>query len=121
MLTALQQGTYVRPHRHPDDSGVELLLVVQGRLGVIEIDESAAILDVERAGEASDHLGVEIPAGALHTVVALAPDTVVLEVKEGAYPAGGDKEISPSFPEEGTPEANELLARWRSLFCADPD
>jgi cupin fold WbuC family metalloprotein len=89
---------------------------VAGDLGVIAFDEHAEIVASARPRPGGEDVGVEVPAGLFHTVVALAPDTVVLEVKEGLCPESGDKDFSPLFPEEGSPERGELLARWCALF-----
>jgi cupin fold WbuC family metalloprotein len=46
-LNALQPGTYVRPHRHLRDAGVngfEFFLVLQGSLGLLILDEQGQVI-----------------------------------------------------------------------------
>jgi hypothetical protein len=62
-----------------------------------------------------------LPEGIVHTLVALEPDSVMLEIKEGPYVPATDKDFLASFPVEGTPAAAELEATWRTLFSTgDP-
>lgn len=118
-VNVLQPGTYVRPHRHCRNSqmnGFELFLVVQGELGMIILDAQGEILSIERVGANGSTRGVELAEGVYHTLVALAPDTVILELKEGPYEPSTDKEFLEIFPAEGTVAAKELVSCWQSYF-----
>ncbi|AFZ30081.1 hypothetical protein Glo7428_1519 [Gloeocapsa sp. PCC 7428] len=118
-INVLQPGTYVRPHRHRRDAGVngfEFFLVLQGELGMIIMDENGEILNQERVGASSGTRGVELAEGTYHTLVALTPDTIVLELKEGPYDPSTDKEFLESFPAEGTVAARQLVTTWQSYF-----
>ncbi len=119
-INVLQPGTYVRPHRHLRAVGVngfEFFLVVQGKLGIIILDESGQILHQEQVSANGPTRAVELPEGTYHTLVALAPDTVILELKEGPYEARNDKEFLDAFPAEGTPAAGELVETWQGYFA----
>jgi len=118
-INVLQPETYVRPHRHrrpPEVNGFELFLVIQGELGMIILDESGQILHTELIAANGATRGIELPEGTFHTLVALAPDTVMLEVKEGPYNPSTDKEFLDSFPAEGTPAAGQMVERWKGYF-----
>lgn len=118
-VNVLQPGTYVRPHRHCRNSqmnGFELFLVVQGELGMIILDASGEILSTERVSANGSTRGVELAEGVYHTLVALAPDTVILELKEGPYEPSTDKEFLEIFPTEGTVAAKKLVSCWQSYF-----
>lgn len=120
-INVLQLGTYVRPHRHCRAAGVngfEFFLVLQGSLGIIILDECGQILHREVVGADCSTRGIELPAGTYHTLVALAPDTVILELKEGPYEPSTDKEFLDAFPIEGTPAARELVETWQSYFTS---
>jgi cupin fold WbuC family metalloprotein len=119
-INVLQPGTYVRPHRHRRAAGVngfEFFLVVQGELGIIILDENAQIIHKERVSANGPTHGVELPEGTYHTLVALAPDTVILELKEGPYDPSTDKEFLNAFPAEGTPAAAQLVETWQGYFA----
>jgi cupin fold WbuC family metalloprotein len=118
-VNVLQPGTYVRPHRHrrpPDINGFEFFLVLQGELGLILMNELGEILQQERVSATGEIHAIELPEGVVHTLVALAPDTVMLELKEGPYNVNTDKEFLDNFPQEGTPESIELVKTWQSYF-----
>jgi cupin fold WbuC family metalloprotein len=118
-INVLQPGTYVRPHRHLrslEVNGFEFFLVIQGEVGMIVLDQSGQILHTERIGANGATRGIELPEGTYHTLVALVPDTAILELKEGPYNPSTDKEFMDGFPAEGTPAAEQLVERWKGYF-----
>jgi hypothetical protein len=48
--------------------------------------------------------------------VALSPDAVIFELKQGPYQPASDKDFLAGFPLEGSPEAAVQEAQWRALF-----
>ena len=119
-LNVLQPETYVRPHRHQrplDVNGFEFFLVLQGDVGIIIFDENAQILQTERISAIGATRAIEIPEGTYHTLVVLAADTVILELKEGPYNPSTDKEFLNNFPIEGTPAAKQMVENWKGYFC----
>lgn len=120
-INVLQPGTYVRPHRHhrtAEMNGFEFFLVFQGELGMIIMDKNGQILAKERISAHGSTRGIELPEGTYHTLVALTPDTVILELKEGPYDPSTDKEFLDIFPAEGTPAAKQLVETWQSYFIS---
>lgn len=118
-INVLQPGTYVRPHRHLRATGVngfEFFMVCQGALGMIILDESGQILASERVSANGPLRAVELPEGTYHTLVALAADTIVLELKEGPYDPKTDKDFLTNFPTEGTAAAKQLVETWQGYF-----
>ena len=117
-LNMLQPGTYVRPHRHlrTDATGFECVVVLQGAVGLLLLDAHGQVLQRERLDAAGPLRGAELAQGRFHTLVALAPDSVVFEVKQGPYLGAADKDFLPQFPAEGTPQAARQEQLWRGLF-----
>lgn len=118
-LNVMQPGTYVRPHRHLRSSpgeGFECFLVLQGAMGVLLLDSEGALIQQLRLDGQGPLRGVEIPEGVFHTLVALAPDTVMFEIKQGPYQPTRDKDFLGVFPAEGTPEARTQEGLWRQCF-----
>lgn len=120
-LNVLQPLTYVRPHRHRRSAGIngfEFFLVLQGELGMIVLDDQGKTLYQTRISAQGSTRGIELPEGTYHTLVALAPNTTILELKEGPYDLGTDKEFLTLFPPEGTREAQAQVEQWQSSFYA---
>ncbi|MGF1512581.1 MAG: WbuC family cupin fold metalloprotein [Elainellaceae cyanobacterium] len=118
-INVMQPGTYVRPHRHhrdPETNGFEFFLVLQGTVGILVFDEAGHVLRQHRVSDRGPVRAIELPEGAYHTLVALAPNTAMLEVKEGPYSAQTDKNFMARFPEEGTPEAQACVEAWEHFF-----
>lgn len=108
MLNAFEPGTYVRPHRHADPPTWELFLALEGTAACLTFDDAGTVTERCGIGPGGPVRGLEIPAGAWHTLVALAPGTVLFELKEGPYRPLGDKDFAAWAPAEGTVEAAAL-------------
>jgi len=124
LLNALQADTYIPPHRHLDPNKDETYIVLRGLLGIVEFDDSGAMLRVLKVGAghgelrrgASDAIGADVAHGTWHTAVALEDDTVFLEAKAGPYLPLSADEKAPWAPAEGTPGAAAYLAGLKALF-----
>ncbi|MDF1825175.1 MAG: WbuC family cupin fold metalloprotein [Verrucomicrobiales bacterium] len=112
MVNFMQEGTYIQPHQHPRDFATETILVMQGEMGFVVFDEGGSLKSVHRLkpGEL-----IDIEARVWHGVVALAPDTVILEIKRGPYD-DTDKVFAVWAPEENSEAMPEYLAWLESLF-----
>ena len=123
-LNVMQPGPSVRPHCHRRErpgAGFECFVVLQGAIGLLLLDQHGGVRGRERLDAAGPLRGIQLPEGIIHTLVALEPDSVMLEIKEGPYVPAADKDFLASFPPEGTAAAAELEASWRALFsAADP-
>ncbi|HPC83818.1 MAG TPA: WbuC family cupin fold metalloprotein [Thermoanaerobaculaceae bacterium] len=116
MLNCFQPGTYVRPHHH-DPERWELFVVLRGRVGILTFDASAAVTgQVVLAPDGT--VTAEIPGGVDHAVVALEPDSIVVEVKPGPFRPLTDKDFAPWSPREGEPAAAELVEGWSRRLAA---
>ena len=118
-LNVLQPGTYVRPHRHVRDqpgTGFECFLVLQGAIGLLVMDDDGTILLEERLAATGPVKGIELANNQFHTLVALEPDTVMFELKQGPYQPTSDKDFLKGFPPEGCQAASLQEQRWRDRF-----
>lgn len=118
-INILQPGTYVRPHRHCRTSGVngfEFFLVCQGAIGMLVMSDRGEIATTELVSASGAVWGIELSEATYHTIVALAPDTMILELKEGPYDSSTDKEFLEQFPVEGTDAAKQLVVTWEKYF-----
>lgn len=111
LLNALEPGTYIRPHRHPD--GVwELFILLSGACSILVFDAQGVVtqrVDLTQDGT----LVAEIPAGAWHSVVAQQSGTVVIEVKPGPYVPGSFAPWAPEEDKDGATACLDWLQRAR--------
>jgi cupin fold WbuC family metalloprotein len=111
LFNAMEPGTYVRPHRHARDNGWELMVVVRGAFAVLRFDGAGRVLARADLCVGNGDCAVEIPARAWHSVVSLAPGTIMFEVKPGPYSPVEDKDFAGWAPPEGDPRAPDWV-RW---------
>lgn len=118
-LNVMQPGTYVRPHRHlraSPGAGFECFLVLQGSVGLLLLEPGGEVIQQLRLDGEGPLRGVELEEGTFHTLVALAPDTVMFEIKQGPYQPASDKDFLQTFPAEGSPESRAQEWIWRQRF-----
>lgn len=121
LLNAIEPGSYVAPHRHLDPAKDESIIVLRGRLGCVLFDEAGAIVDGCVLAPGSASVGIDIPHGRFHTVLALEPGTVFFEAKAGPYRPLGEAECAPWAPREGEAGCADYHAMLvRSLAGHDP-
>jgi cupin fold WbuC family metalloprotein len=111
MLNALRDDTYVQPHRHADPDKVELFLTLQGRMLVLTFDDDGALTGHAVLDPDGPVRGAEIPPRTWHSLMALDPVAVALEIIQGPYDAATHKKFAPWAPEA----ADEGLAWLRGL------
>lgn len=114
LLNAMQTDSYIPPHRHLDPDKAETMLVLRGAMAVLEFDDNGQVIAVSRVGSgetAVSAMGVDIPSGTWHTVIALEPDTIFFEAKAGPYLPLTADERAPWAPAEGSAEAAEYFHR----------
>ncbi|HEY4370574.1 MAG TPA: WbuC family cupin fold metalloprotein [Burkholderiales bacterium] len=116
LLNALEPDSYVLPHRHLDPGKDETIVALRGRFGLVLFDEQGAVQSTAVLAADGATLGVNIPHGTYHSLVALEPGSVFFEAKAGPYVAVTDAERAAWAPAEGTPEAVVYLERMRGLF-----
>ncbi len=120
LFNAIGMDSYIRPHRHSLDPKAECLVAVIGLFALVTFYDDGSAYEVvrfgtEKYGQVEDlSFGVELPPGTWHTVIALVPDSVLLELKAGPFDPKAAKEPAPWAPEEGSSEAAPYTHR---LFC----
>ena len=114
LLNAMQPDSYIPPHRHLDPNKDETFVVLRGLLGLLVFDDEGALLRSVTVGAGGAALGVDIPHGRWHTVVALEPDTVFLEAKAGPYLPLTEAERAPWAPAENSPDAAAYLTALKA-------
>lgn len=116
LLIALEPGSYIPPHCHLDPAKDETLLLVRGRIGALLMDAEGHIAQARVLSATTGCLGLTIPHGTLHTLVALEPGSVFFEAKAGPYAAPSEAERPTWAPAEQTPEAAGYFQWLRAQF-----
>ena len=82
-------------------------------MGLVTFDDQGAVTNVLRFGSEKHGdemaVGAEVSSGTWHTVIALEPGCVLLEVKAGPFDPNQPKDLAPWAPEEGTSSAASYL------------
>lgn len=120
LFNAIELDSYIRPHRHASDPREELLLAVRGLMALMTFDDQGTVKSVLRFGSEKNGrdiaAGAEVPANTWHTVIALEPGCVLLEVKAGPFNPNQPKDLAAWAPEEGTADAARFLKRLVSTL-----
>ena len=116
LLNAIEPDSYVMPHCHRDPNKDESIVCLRGRLGIVIFGPAGQVDRNIVLTPGGDAVGVDIPHGIFHAVLALAPGTVMFEAKSGPYVPLAADEKAAWAPAEGEPGAADYLARLRRLF-----
>ncbi len=118
LFIAFEPGTYVRPHRHPESNKWELVVLVQGAIDLVTLDDAGRA--AERVRLSADGVrAAEIPPNTWHSYFCREAGTVLLEVKEGPYRPTTPDNFAPWSPAEGDPGAVAYLARLGTVEPGD--
>ena len=113
LFNAIEPGSYIRPHRHACDPKDELLIAVRGLMAIVTFNDQGALTNVLRFGTERHGydmaVGAEVSSNTWHTVIALEPGCVLLEVKAGPFDPNQPKDMAGWAPEEGTTSAVSYL------------
>jgi cupin fold WbuC family metalloprotein len=107
LAVAMEPGTYIRPHRHPQTW--ELLTPLHGRFVVLQFNDDGAITHRTLLGDETKVL--EMPANTWHAVLSVEHGGVIFEVKQGPYQPLTEVDAMQWAPAEGG-EGIANVMRW---------
>lgn len=118
----LVSGTYVPPHAHPQAHQWELILSLQGRVGLVIFDASGCITRRHVLSEKGPASGIQLLPDTWHTLYPIDPESIILEIKQGPYDPAKAARFAAWAPTEGAPEASRFLewvsrAETGSSYC----
>lgn len=119
LCNAFEPGTYLRPHRHSAPGTWELFIVLTGRAAMLTFDDAGGVSARAELAAGGPVLAVEVPAGAWHSLVALAPGTVLFEVKRGPYRPTPETDFASWAPKEGNASAAAFVAWMAAAGIGD--
>ena len=114
MLNAVQPGSYLRPHRHPDRE--ELFLLLRGAVRILIFENDGTLRESFVLAPELKSYGVTIPYGHWHSLFSLEHGTVFLEVKQGPYLPLAEEHFAPWAPKPDDPEGiNGFFTKYGNL------
>lgn len=83
MLNALEPGTVMEIHQHPNTS--ETIVVLRGAIIEHFYNDEAQLTESHILKAGGEVMGVSVPIGQLHNLECLEEGTVILSIKNGTY------------------------------------
>lgn len=83
MLNALEPGTVLPIHRHPDTS--ETVIILRGKAVQYIYDNNGNVADSIFLEPNTECSAMNVPLGVWHRLESLATDTIIFEAKDGSY------------------------------------
>lgn len=122
LFNAIEPDSYIQPHRHGVVPRAELMIAVRGMLALVLFNDAGDVVDAITFGSGVEaggaNVAVETPPHCWHTVVALSPGSVLIEVKAGPFDPTQPKELAPWAPTEGADAASAYLCKLKALVRA---
>jgi cupin fold WbuC family metalloprotein len=111
ILNCLLPGTYLRPHRHTLPEKSESILILKGRVMVIEFETDGKINDFLELNSELGNYGIDLMPGIYHTLIPLT-ESIIFEAKQGPFSPINFLDLAPWAPAEvsdGTLEYQKRL------------
>ncbi len=109
LCIGLVPGTYVRPHKHPENNKWEMMLVLKGSVVLLIFDSTGQVTERMELSAGELQNGIELPPDTWHTLFPQGESAVILEVKEGPYNPAAPTHFADWAPEETAPETAGFL------------
>ena len=116
LLNALEPDSYIQPHCHADAAKDETIVVLRGKIGIVFFDAAGNVIGSALLQPGGETVGVNIPHGVYHGVVALETGSVFFEAKAGPYAPLAAAEKAAWAPAEEEAAASAYLARLKRCF-----
>lgn len=93
MLNALEMGTDVPVHRHPDTS--ETVIMLRGSIKELFYDDNGNVTESVVLRADGEPRALNIPKGVWHTLECLEPGSILFETKDGAFAPRRECDVMP--------------------------
>lgn len=126
VINAVDMTSYIAPHRHSLDPKTETLIALNGAFALFTFDDRGCVTEVVKLemprinSNSIACFGLDIFPDTWHTVIALAPSSILLEIKEGPFFPDSAKEVAPWAPDEGSKDAFNYLRLLRGKIKRSP-
>ncbi len=110
LCLAIDRGSYIRPHRHPELWKWEFFVILQGSAIILTFDEKGQVTEKVSLSNNGPLYAVEIPSNTWHTMAAQENGTLLLEVKPGPFSPPFEHDFAQWAPREGDVKAKMFEA-----------
>jgi len=118
LFNAIEPGSYIRPHRHSADPRDETLVAICGLFVLIVFDDHGEVIRSICLGsevyKSRAVAAAEIDPNTWHTVAALRPGSILLEIKAGPFNPERPKDLADWAPSENTGAGARYLSNLLS-------
>lgn len=118
-LNVMQPESYIPPHLHAEDGRWESFQIIQGRVKVMLFDEGGTVRDTFVLSIEDGNYIAELEEKQWHCIVALEPNSVLLELKPGPYDPEAAKHFAEWAPQEGDESALEYVKWFQKCNVGD--
>ncbi len=108
LVIALEPGTYIRPHCHPEQW--ELLMMISGQVELLGFDAGGTLTQRLLLAAGGDCVGIELPPGHWHSLRVTSPASL-LEIKPGPLRPGVFADWAPAEGDAAVPALQSWLGR----------
>ena len=105
----LINGTYVRPHCHPQGNKWEMIIVLKGVIGLLIFNQEGMVRERLELSPETSLIGTDVTPNTWHTIFPLSNAAVILEIKEGPYNPADPIDFALWAPAEGSAESGRFL------------
>ena len=118
LCITLSKGTYIRPHQHTHSSKWELILALQGKIGVLLYDQDGIVVDHFELSQ-EQVSAFEMPPSTWHSLYAITDTAMFFEVKPGPFMPSQPHEFATWSPAEGQQGVDKFLSWSKQAKIGD--
>jgi len=111
MINVIERDAYFPPHKHEAPDKREVFIILKGIVLAVEFDDTGQIKDYIILDPEIGNFGVEIPSGKWHSLIPLAEESILYEIKDGPYDEETDKTFAEWAPLEASKNAGGFAAK----------
>lgn len=108
LCITLSKGTYIRPHQHTHPSKWELIIALQGKIGVLLYDQNGVVTDRFELSQ-EQVSAFEMPPCTWHSLYAITDTAMFFEVKPGPFMPSQPHEFATWAPAEDQEGVDKFL------------
>ncbi len=119
LCVAACKGTYIRPHRHPEENKWEMFSILKGSGAILLFDDNGVVTERIDLSAGNGAYTVELPPGIWHTLIITSSQSVLIKTKPGPYTPLSENNFASWAPVEGDGSALKYEEALRTAKSGD--